>query len=135
VIPRIAPPRDAAAANDQTSPRDQLLERLRQVVGPAGAEVADGVVEALRQELKREYERGYHDGWASVRPVNDGAITTLRRKARRGMRHWSKGRLELLKSLIKVVVIVALCAGAVMLSLRLTSASKDKKFAPPTITW
>jgi len=95
-------------------------------------------VEALGQELKREYERGYHDGWASVRPVNDTAIAGLRRRARRharrGLRHWWTNA-SLLRPALRMALILVLTAGAVMLSLRITSASKDKKFSPPTITW
>lgn len=135
VLPQIAPARQA---EPRPSKRDELLERLRGVVGPAGAEIADGLVEALRQELKREYERGYHDGWASVRPVNDTAIASLRRRARRharrGLRHWW-AHSSLLRPALRMALILVLTAGAVMLSLRITSASKDKKFSPPTITW
>jgi len=141
MAPRLATARqEAPAAREGARPED-VLERLRGVVGPAGAQIADGLLEAVRAELKREYERGYHDGWASFKnpTKSETGYQRWKRRTRRHLRHswraWWATPKSIPRTILRLVVITVLCCAAVGFTLKLTQASHDKKWAPPTITW
>jgi hypothetical protein len=116
-----APPADSA---------DQLRHRLRAL--PDG----DHLLESMRRELVREYERGYHDGWASTkapRPEMPRPHSSHRfgRRMRRRMRAMVSSTAALRRTLFQLVLIVGVTWLATFVGLHLSNTSHDAKFAPP----
>jgi hypothetical protein len=117
---------------------DDLFDRLRGAISPSAPHLADDLVEAVRRAMSREYERGYHDGWASFRnPVEGGkkvrSESRAHRSRRRRARAWWISTASLRRSIINFTLAVIVSGAAVMLSMRLAQVSHDKKFAPPVM--
>jgi hypothetical protein len=119
-----------------------VLARLRACVGPASGHSGEALVEAVQHALSRQYERGYHDGWASfkepgLQQQRPGGLQRvgrrMRRRARRGLRAFFTGPGRLRSFIIQLVLIVAVSSAAAAVSMRISVESHNQKWAPPVI--
>jgi hypothetical protein len=127
VIPQPSPARQEPVGQA----RPTVLERLRVAV-PA-TPLAEELVEAVRLELKREYERGYLE--AKRRPAAKESDLQrfnrrMQRRARHGWREWLASSRQLRKTLTNMVLVVVVCAVGIVVALQVTN-SGVKKLAVP----
>jgi hypothetical protein len=109
---------------------EQLRQRLRALPG------GDQLVDSVRSQLVREYERGYHDGWASTkapRPQMPRPHSSHRfgRRMRRRVRAILTSTTALRRAVFHLVLILAVTGLATFVGLHLSNASQDSKYAPP----
>jgi hypothetical protein len=132
MAPQLASARQETPAGREGPQRDDVIERLRSVIGPSGGPTADDLAETLRVELRREYERGYHDGCAITQRRAETGYQRFMRRLRRRMRHgllaWQAPH-SLARSLLRGLLIVVICAGAAAVSLKMSQGNSAKK--PP----
>jgi len=107
----------------------ELLERLRAVVGPAGAGIADDLVDALRRELRNEYERGYREGRiaSSRRPPetdDERARRRMHQRAHRRKQEWLLSTRQLRRTLVNVLLVLVTCAVGFFASVQVARSGK-----------
>jgi hypothetical protein len=112
-----------------------VLDRLRAAAGVSG----DELVEAVRRELRREYERGYVEGKGFRPPApKETGFERFKRRMQRRMRHgareWMANTRQLRKMVFNFVLVVLLSAAGIAIALRVSESSNDKKFAIPVVT-
>jgi hypothetical protein len=115
---------------------DDLFDRLRGAISPSAPHLADDLVEAVRRAMSREYERGYHDGWASTkapRPQMPRPHSSHRfgRRMRRRVRAILASTTALRRAVFHLVLVLAVTGLATFVGLHLSNASQDSKYAPP----
>lgn len=129
MVPRIVP---APPSPPKPLEAPSTLERLRAVVGPAGSQIADELVEAVRLELRREYERGYLEGQRKRRPVappeSDAQRSRrhLERRLRHGAHNWMLSTRQLRKTIVNLILVLVMTVVGVEVSLHLASTSGKK---------
>jgi hypothetical protein len=135
---QIASARPSSTPASETAPGSDALDQLRALAGPAG----DELVEAVRHELRREYERGCVDGRGGPRLLPQVVAgetefqrfkRRMHRRARHAAREWMARTRPLRKAVFHLILVVVLSAAAVAVSLRVSSSGADKKFAIPTL--
>jgi hypothetical protein len=104
---------------------------------------ADELVQMVRRELRREYERGLVEGRGGRLPPVRGKETgfqrwkrRLERRARHASREWAANTRQLRKTLFNMVLVVVMTTAGIALSLHLakSGAGGGKKVAVPTAT-
>jgi hypothetical protein len=138
VVPQSTPTPVPPAAQPTRAP--DALDQLRALVGDAGPG-ADALVQVVRRELRREYERGYAEARggrpAPARP-NETKFQRwkrrLERRARHASREWAASTRQLRKMIFNVTLAVVMTAAGIVLSLHLANSNSSKKIAVPTAT-
>jgi hypothetical protein len=128
-------PQPVALPQEVPRPRPasgDLPERLRRLAG--GPVEATELLDLVRRELAREYERGYHDGWASTkRPArshpSEDRLSRRRRRMRRTVRRWAS--IGIVRLVGKLLLMAAVSLLAAVLGMHLTNTLHDPRFEPP----
>lgn len=101
---------------------------------------AEQLIEALRGELTRQYERGYHDGWAGriqrdarthERSVAGRTFShRVRRRMRRRLRTiWNTNRI--LKAMLMLVLVIVMSGAGAYAAIAISGVAKH--YTPVTI--
>jgi hypothetical protein len=131
-----APQMSAPPGVEPTRGVSEVLERLRASLGPS----SDDLIESVRRQLQREYERGYCDGRApAARPPapRSTGYRAFKRRLHRRLRHaardWLASTAQLRRTKFNLLLVVVLTAAGVALSMRVASSGAEGKFAIPAL--
>jgi hypothetical protein len=133
------PPSPPAAAGGTPD----ALERLRALADPAN-QAADALVESVRGELRREYQRGRLEGGAKAqapvtRPrLEESDFQRCKRRLQRRLRHdaheWLTANRQLRKTLFNVVLAVVVAVVGIAISMRVSASGNEKRLAAPVVS-